>query len=315
MSRTQNLFRAAVHANKAVSKMSRAVSAEHAGSDARLFRHVPAWIEYEHISGFRYRLVRRIADPDDFLGSMGAGVTFLSYPGASGWADRIGSVAVHYMGKNWFVFSKILPFPEQREDKEEHDDLLLLGSDKHVMLTPSCVYRAPHGLTDGSSRVLIVKSSGGPVPSRRKVEALSPYCRLRVWASWGHVASDFAGHVAHLEPRDFDALEQEARSTRPLAALRLMWRNFIGEIHVDERPDRYPRAPLDPAYYEALLSVATGMGEQEMRARKLMRARGCQPHHGDGPVPTEPEPADVRGAASLEHVQLSTDEPNEIYSA
>ena len=100
MSRTQNLFRAAVHANKAVSKMSRAVSAEHAGSDARLFRHVPAWIEYEHISGFRYRLVRRIADPDDFLGSMGAGVTFLSYPGASGWADRIGSVAVHYMGKN-----------------------------------------------------------------------------------------------------------------------------------------------------------------------------------------------------------------------
>ena len=128
-------WRGALQAHVIATKFAQRVH-ESEGSDALLFRHVPAWIRYRRIEGFRYRLVTAIVDPVDAADSMHSGATFLGFPGASGWADKIGSVALHYRGTDWFVFSKILPFPEQRGEIDEHEDMLLLGAAKHVMMVP-----------------------------------------------------------------------------------------------------------------------------------------------------------------------------------
>ena len=121
---------------------------EEEGADAVLFDDVPPWISYSRISGYRYRLVMKVADPDDEFELYNEGVAFYGVPGASGWADGIGDVAVHYMGARWAVFSKIFPFSEQGAAREAHEDVLLLGTAKHVMLTPHCAYRIGERATD-----------------------------------------------------------------------------------------------------------------------------------------------------------------------
>ena len=114
---------------------------EQEGCDALLFGSVPPWIQFSRISGYRYRRITAIVDPDDEWELYHEGVAFYGVPGASGWADSIGDVAIHYMGPTWAVFSKVFPFAEQSEAREAHEDMLLLGASKHVMLTPCCAYR------------------------------------------------------------------------------------------------------------------------------------------------------------------------------
>ena len=92
--------------------------------------------------------IRMRPDPDDEFELYNEGVAFYGVPGASGWADGIGDVAVHYMGARWAVFSKIFPFSEQGAAREAHEDVLLLGTAKHVMLTPHCAYRIGERATD-----------------------------------------------------------------------------------------------------------------------------------------------------------------------
>merc|ERR1740117_1764890 len=126
-------------------------------------------------------------------------VTFTSHPGASGWADNIGAVAIHYFGVDWFVFSKILPFREQKRDRDEHEDILLLGTSRHVMLTPECLYYAPIGLRapehddiEQDDNVLIITSQGGPVAKCVRLSDLTTFSKFRLYISWGHANSDFA---------------------------------------------------------------------------------------------------------------------------
>ena len=64
--------------------------------------------------------ITTIVDPDDELELYNEGVAFYGVPGASGWADCIGDVAIHYLGPKWAVFSKIFPFAEQAEAREAH---------------------------------------------------------------------------------------------------------------------------------------------------------------------------------------------------
>ena len=97
-----------------------------------------------------------------------------------------------------------------------------------------------------------------------------------------------------------EALEEAVRQ-RGCTAVRLakvLWQNFIGNIKVVEDLDRYPRAPIDPAYYERLLAEAAGQSEDEFRARKLMRARSaCHTAPVPPPPDAQPPPA-ARAAAS-----------------
>ena len=102
---------------------------------------MPPWITYARISGYRYRQITSVADPDDEFELYHEHVSFYGVPGASGWADRIGDVAIHYLGPHWAVFSKVFPFHEQTAACDAHEDVLLLGSTRHVMLTPHCAYR------------------------------------------------------------------------------------------------------------------------------------------------------------------------------
>ena len=104
-----------------------------------------------------------IVDPDDEFELFNEGVSFFGVPGASGWADRIGDVAIHYLGPKWAVFSKVFPFAEQSEAREAHEDVLLLGSTKHVMLTPHCAHRiGSSGLDDPATEVTCLNADGGP---------------------------------------------------------------------------------------------------------------------------------------------------------
>ena len=73
--------------------------------------------------------------------------------------------------------------------------MLLLGSAKHVMLTPDALYYAPEGLSNPAARTLLITSNGGPVPRVSRAERLSLFCKWRLWLSWGHAQSDFAGQV------------------------------------------------------------------------------------------------------------------------
>ena len=150
---------------------------EQEGSDAVLFQEVPPWISFTRISGYRYRQVTSISDPDDEFELYNEGVSFFGVPGASGWADRIGDVCIHYMGPRWAVFSKVFPFHEQNEAREAHEDVLLLGSTRHVMLTPHCAYRiGPAGINNSSTEVTYLTGDGSlprtTTRSRTPVEVL-----------------------------------------------------------------------------------------------------------------------------------------------
>ena len=303
-------WRGALQAHVIATKFAQRVH-ESEGSDALLFRHVPAWIRYRRIEGFRYRLVTAIVDPVDAADSMHSGATFLGFPGASGWADKIGSVALHYRGTDWFVFSKILPFPEQRGEIDEHEDMLLLGAAKHVMMVPDhadpnpspsptpgpsptpsptptpspspspnphqvpeCIYRAPEPLGVGTSRVTTIKCMG--LSARHTVVArLSPFVLRRGYLAWGHPQTGFAERVAACSQVSAEELERRMGAwwRRLLARVRCLVDQAFGLLQVEERLSRYPHDPLEPQYYESLLACANHQDPAEERARALMRAR------------------------------------------
>ena len=249
---------------------------ESEGSDVLLFRHVPAWIRFRRIAGFRYRLVTAIADPVDAVDSMHDHATFLGFPGASGWADRIGSVALHYQGPDWFLFSKIFPFPEQHGEIDEHEDMLLLGSTKHVMMVPECIYRSPEPLGLGTSRVSTITCMG--LGARHTVVArLSPFVLWRGYLAWGHPQTGFAESVAACSKVTAEQLQQRmgSRWRRFLAYLRCLVDQALGLLKVQERLNRYPHDPVEPQYYESLLSCANHQDQAEERARALMRGRAA----------------------------------------
>ena len=285
-------WRGALQAHTLAQHFGRRVH-ESEGSDALLFRHVPAWVRYRRIPGFRYRLVTAIADPVDAADSMHDNATFLGFPGASGWADRIGSVAVHYRGKEWFLFSKILPFPEQRGEIDEHEDMLLLGSTKHVMMVPECIYRAPESLSLGTSRVTTIKCMG--LSARHTVVArLSPYVLRRGYLAWGHPQTGFAESVAACSKVTAEELQQRMGTwwRRFLARLRCLADQALGLLQVEECLNRYPHEPIEPQYYESLLACASHQDQAEERARALMRGRADAP-------------AAAPGVAAAPHVELS----------
>lgn len=87
-------IRNSVHFITAMSRAVDTVRPESEGTNAVLFSTVPAWIKYAKIAGCRYRQVIGIHDSGDETESMGLGIAFMGYPGGSGWAEKIGPVAV-----------------------------------------------------------------------------------------------------------------------------------------------------------------------------------------------------------------------------
>ena len=247
---------------------------EQEGSDAML--EVPKWISYRRISGYRYRLVTEVSDPDDEFELYQEHVMFFGTPGASGWADKVGDVAIHYMGHKWAVFSKIFPFAEQGAARETHEDALLLGSIKHVMLTPRCAYRiGVDGLGDGATEMQCLSGDGGTPRifsvGKAPIEALR-----RLYLTWGHLASDYATETERLK-FDLQAVIEQPESRTHLAK-RLVGSLFGrlangGRQAVSEHWMRYPAEPLEPAYYAQLLATAVAMSEEEQRARAMMEPR------------------------------------------
>jgi len=171
---------------------------EKEGASAMLFMTLPKWIQYRRIPRCRYRRITAIQDPGDEAAWLRSGIHFFGFPGSSGWAQNIGSVAVHYWhhGK-WAIFSKNFPF---RDQDPSEDALLLLGSSNDVFLTPSTVYMAPQGLTDPAARVKLINSEGITLSSR--VGAIKPYERLRLYLTWGNSEEAHSKQVQHLKPTE-----------------------------------------------------------------------------------------------------------------
>ena len=277
-------WRGAFQAQALSANLERTREAE--GSDAVLFRHVPQWIRYRKIEGCRYRLVTTIVDPVDPIDSMHDNVTFLGFPGASGWADRVGSVALHYRGKDWFLFSKILPFREQRGEIDEHEDMLLLGAAKHVMMVPECIYRAPEPLGAGSSRVATIKSQGIAV-RQTVVSRLSPFALRRAYLSWGHPQTGFAERVAPLQRVTHEELQQRmgSCSLRFLSHLRCLADQALGLLQA--RRGLATPSPTALATPNGLASPAPG------RATPAPAALAAYPAPLSSPATTAPTTLDT----------------------
>ena len=251
---------------------------EPTGSDAVRFGSVPLWISFSKIAGFRYRLVTGLRDPDDEFAEAKAGVTFFGHPGASGWADKIGDVAVHYMGgghHGWCVFSRVFPFPEQNASMEAHEDVLLLGSSAHVMLTPMCAYAVDVAGLRGprSTPVECLTSEGSYGVKLRTLGKLSEAVRHRLYLTWGHGSSDYLPEVGQWRRPLSELLESARSETLATRARRYLRQALTGRVHVAEQWERYPGAPFDPQYYSQLLASTCSMSEDEERARAVMEAR------------------------------------------
>lgn len=255
---------------------------EREGSDTILFHNVPGWVRFDHIPGFKYRIVTMVRDHGDESRMMRERVTFFGPSGASGWADRVGSVAIYYMGEDWFIFSKIFPFAEHAESKDQHDDLLLLGSANDVMLTPECVSAAPHGLCDPQAPVTTLTCEGGFKCYEIEVYELSQFCRWRLWLTWGHQDEPFRTEVSHMQ---MDKAPMEAMPTslrqRVVTNLKQLWRTWNGHVRAKEHPERYPDAPLDPRYYNELLGVASHQTADEFLARQVAKPQPSPRSAGD----------------------------------
>mmetsp|Transcript_1653 Transcript_1653/g.4651 ORF Transcript_1653/g.4651 Transcript_1653/m.4651 type:complete len:361 (+) Transcript_1653:159-1241(+) len=241
---------------------------EQEGANGLLFSTVPRWISYMTIEGCRYRRITGILDSDDELSHLRENVTVFGYPGASGWADKIGDVAIHYLHDKWAVFSKVYPFAEQSAAISAHEDALLLGSINHVMLTPRCAHTIGHeGLASPSASVKMLDSEGSILPKTLAVADLPSAVRHRLYLTWGHPSSAFAGAVAQWQRPLQELLDEpEPRSTM----VKRLFNFFVdARMRVPERWMRYPGAPIDPAYYADLLAKATSMSSAEEEARAL----------------------------------------------
>ena len=180
----------------AMSRLIDQVRPEAEGSDALLFATVPPWIRFKRIPGCRYRMVTGIHDSGDETDALALGINFLGFPGGSGWASRIGDVAIHYLSAKWVIFSKVLPFPEQAEARDQHEDVLLLGTAADVCQTPGCASLVgTGGLASPQTPVRLITSEGIrelTIP----VAKLSKHVRWRLYLTWGHESEPYAGEVA-----------------------------------------------------------------------------------------------------------------------
>ena len=246
---------------------------ESEGSDALLFFQVPKWIAFTKISGCRYRQITNIVDGAvDEWDEQRQGVTFFGYPGASGWADKIGDVAIHYMHHDWAVFSKVFPFDEQKARRTAHEDILLLGSTKHVMLTPSCARDiGPKGLNSAGTNVTLLNSEGSIADQKTASAAKLPGgVRHRLYLTWGHPDSSFASEVSSFE-RPLQELLDENKTEPWGKKAKRFFNNLVGaRIKVGENWMRYPGASIDPAYYHQIISTVVGMTSAEEATRELL---------------------------------------------
>lgn len=280
---------------------------EKEGADAVLFRTVPSWISFERISGCRYRKVTKIQDTDDEFEHYQEHVELFGHPGASGWADAIGDVAIHYMGNGWAVFSKIFPFEEQADARAAHEDALLLGSTKHVMLTPSCVYRIEGvgGLLKPDAIVSCLTGEGRLGGKVTTVAKLPRPVTFRLFLTWGHEASEYAMEVKRFRYELRSLLDGEenvsltTKATRVLSGLAARFANG-GRARVEEHWVRYPAAPLTPSYYAQLLATATSQTWDEVATREL-----TEHHTPRGGVDDANAKVDINVLAGMEHGLLA----------
>lgn len=305
-------LRQAVQASAIVSKGFGALSRtyENEGSDALLFFSVPNWISFAKISGCRYRQVTNVVDGavDEFEEAQ-QGVTFFGFPGASGWADKIGDVAVHYLHAEWAVFSKVFPFNEQVLSREQHEDMLLLGSTNHVMLTPGCVRSiGPSGIRGTDTMVTLLNSEGSIADERTCSAANLPKgVAHRLWLTWGHKEGHFASEVAHFE-RPLSELLDEVEPWSKKA--KRFFLNLVSvRMKVAERWIRYPGAPLDPSYYQQMLATVVNMSPAEEVARLLM-----VPLPGDEAATgsEDAQPAQAEGTSGEGYVRIDVPAPEDV---
>jgi len=265
---------------QAVSRMFAEKHFEQEGADAVLFRDVPKWVSFERISGYRYRKITALSDSGDEFDTYQAGVQTFGFPGVSGWADSIGDVAIHYLGHSWAIFSKIFPFEEQADARAAHEDVLLLGSTKHVMLTPVCAYRiqGAGGLFTKDAGVTCLTCESSLVQRKTTVSKLPKPVTQRLYLTWGHEASDYVGEVNRyhfdlstlVETAEHETLAHKANRFIAGVASRLA---SGGKIKVEENWMRYPAQPLVPSYYAQLLATASQYSEEEKAARELIEPR------------------------------------------
>lgn len=269
---------------------------EQEGSDAMLFSDVPSWIKFEKISGYRYRLVTLLADAADEFELYNEGVAFYGSPGASGWADKIGDVAIHYLSSKWAVFSKIYPFPEQSIARETHEDVLLLGSTRHVMLTPCCAYAISEGgLADRSTRLSCLGGEGGLLKRSYTVDSVPTEVLRRLYLTWGHDKSDYAVETTRFQFDLQTVLEaKDGAADKAKRWLGSLAQRVSGHKVVHEHWMRYPALPLEPGYYAQLLATATSATEDEQRTRAIM----------------EPQPTPRAGGTTGESVAVAIGDLN-----
>ena len=259
----------------AMSRLIDQVPREAEGSDALLFSTVPRWISFKLIPGCRYRMVTGIHDSGDETDSLALGINFLGYPGGSGWANRIGDVAVHYLSAKWVIFSKILPFPEQAEARELHEDVLLLGAATDVWQTTGCALQVgTAGLGDPQTPVRLITSEGVrelTVPAAK----LSKHVRWRLYLSWGHESEPYAEEVARFRLTAEELQEPDEAPVRHWLLHRLYvgLLQLNGRLKVDELLERLPIKPVDPTYYRRLLTVSCDQTVDEIDARALSQPR------------------------------------------
>ena len=211
--------------------------------------------------------------------------------------------------------------------------MLLLGSSAHVHLTPHAVYALPEeGLSRPNASILLL-SSQGTEPTLCRADRLTKFERAKLYLTWGHAHSDYAEYVSPLAEVT-ESLAEESVSRRgvsrgsgakPSAAavacdiaharekVRVAWSRFLGQIKVEERPERYPESPIDTYYYEDLLASSTNQTPEERESRKLLRgssARGSNIFSSAG-TPRSGYDADSMRSDGAELSEVKVEQPME----
>jgi hypothetical protein len=211
--------------------------------------------------------------------------------------------------------------------------MLLLGSSAHVHLTPHAVYALPEeGLSRPNASILLL-SSQGTEPTLCRADRLTKFERAKLYLTWGHAHSDYAEYVSPLAEVT-ESLAEESVSRRgvsrgsgakPSAAavacdiaharekVRVAWSRFLGQIKVEERPERYPESPIDTYYYEDLLASSTNQTPEERESRKLLRgssARGSNIFSDAGSMRSEHD-ADSMRSDGAELSEVKVEQPME----
>ena len=176
--------------------------------------------------------------------------------------------------------------------------VLLLGSSKHVMLTPMCAYSVDSaGLRGGALTAVECLTSDGLMGLKlRTVGSLPHPVRHRLYLTWGHGESDYQEEVGQWRRPLSELIDAAARESLG-SRLRRQLQAFTGKVRVSEHWGRYPSAPFDPRYYTQLLSAASNMSDEEERARAVMEARPSGAAADADAVRIEMDPAKGAGGS------------------